>query len=82
MDNDLRKEALRKAAIKANHGKKVVIPSVAPIYPFAIEREYRKLANEYISCVKTVFLKHFGQQGKNRQYQRPGLPCRYPHGIC
>lgn len=61
MDNDLRKEALRKAAIKANHGKKVVIPSVAPIYPFAIEREYRKLANEYISCVKTVFLKHFGK---------------------
>lgn len=61
MNNDLRKEALRKSAIKANHGKKVVIPSVAPIYPFAIEREYRKLANEYIGCVKTVFLKHFGK---------------------
>lgn len=33
MDDELRKEALRRAAIKANHGKTVVIPSVAPIYP-------------------------------------------------
>lgn len=61
MNDDLRKEALRKAAIKANHGKRVVTPSVAPIYPAAIEREYRKLAAEYIGCVKTVFLKHFGK---------------------
>lgn len=60
MDDEQRKEAMRKAAIKANHGKKVVTPSIAPLYPFAIEREYRKLADEYIRCVKTVFLKHFG----------------------
>lgn len=61
MNDDLRKEALRKAAIKANHGKRVVTPSVAPIYPAAIEREYQKLASEYIGCVKTVFLNHFGK---------------------
>lgn len=60
MDDELRKEALRRAAIKANHGKTVVIPSVAPIYPYAIEREYRKLADDYIRCVKTVFTENFG----------------------
>ena len=60
MDDELRKEVIRKAAIKANKGKRVVSPSVTPIYPAAIEREYQKLADEYIGCVKTVFLKHFG----------------------
>lgn len=61
MNDEVRKEALRKAAIKANHGKRVVIPSTAPIYPAAIEREYKKLASEYIGTVKSVFLKHFGK---------------------
>lgn len=59
MDNEQRLKELRRAAIRANHGKRIVTPTVTPIYPAAIEREYKKLANDYIECVKTVFIKHF-----------------------
>lgn len=52
-------EAWRKAAIKAHHGRKIVVPNTAPIYPAAVERQYRNLADEYFRHVKRIFLKYW-----------------------
>ena len=58
MDDEIRKKVIREELKKKNGGKSVVTAKYVPLYPDSVEREYIRLANEYMKIEKEVILKY------------------------
>lgn len=58
MDDEVRKGILREQMKKASHGKKQVVAKYTPKFPSSAEREYIRVANQYMSIEKQVLMKY------------------------
>jgi SPP1 gp7 family putative phage head morphogenesis protein len=58
LDETLRKEIIREDLKRKNKGKKIVPAKYRMKYPDSAEREYVRLANEYMAIEKEVLLKY------------------------
>lgn len=58
MDDKLRKEFLREELKRRNKGKTVVLAKYKMKYPESTEREYIRLANDYMAVEKEVLMRH------------------------
>lgn len=58
MDDEARKGILREQMKKASHGKKQVVAKYTPKFPSSAEREYIRVANQYMSIEKQVLMKY------------------------
>ncbi len=58
MDDELRKEILRKQLIKQHHGKHQVTAKYTPKYPDSVEREYIRMVNALMSMESGILKKH------------------------
>lgn len=58
LDNELRKELLRKELKQKNKGKKSIPTKYRPKYPDSAEREYLRMVNAYMAIEKEILIKY------------------------
>lgn len=58
LDNELRKELLRKELKQKNKGKKSIPAKYRPKYPDSAEREYLRMVNAYMAIEKEILIKY------------------------
>lgn len=58
MNNKLYKEALQREVASKFGDKSSVASRFKPLYPDSAEREFRRVTNAYMGCLKKIFTKH------------------------